>query len=105
MVFRVFKIFENSLDYSLQNTSKQVLYLPLTKREKYEGRAVIDTFCWRLGDMVQAAAIYIGLNWLQVHVAKFAILNTVLGIILVCLAFYIGKLYTEMNTDPVNETK
>jgi len=104
MVFRVFKIFENSLDYSLQNTSKQVLYLPLTKREKYEGRAVIDTFCWRLGDMVQAAAIFIGLNWLHVHVTKFAYLNAVLGIILVCLAFYIGKLYTEMNTDPVNET-
>ncbi|MBE9537666.1 MAG: hypothetical protein IMF06_01220 [Proteobacteria bacterium] len=61
--FRYFKMTENSLDYSLQNTARQMLYLPLSRQEKYEGRAVIDSFGQRIGDLLQAGLIFIGLHW------------------------------------------
>lgn len=62
--FRYFKIAENSLDYSLQNTVRQMLYLPLSRQEKYEARAVIDPFGQRFGDLLQAGLIFAGLNLL-----------------------------------------
>ena len=62
--FRYFKIVENSLDYSLQNTVRQMLYLPLSRQEKYEARAVIDPFGQRFGDLLQAGIIFAGLNLL-----------------------------------------
>jgi AAA family ATP:ADP antiporter len=51
---RIVKISENSLDYSLLNTTKQMLYLPLARQEKYEARATIDSFGQRAGDLLQA---------------------------------------------------
>jgi len=60
--FRYFKVLDNSLDYSLQNTVRQMLYLPLSRQEKYEARAVIDPFGQRLGDLLQAGLIFVGLN-------------------------------------------
>ena len=62
--FRYFKMAENSLDYSLQNTARQMLYLPLSRQEKYEARAVIDPFGQRLGDLLQAGLIFAGLHLL-----------------------------------------
>ncbi|TDG14826.1 hypothetical protein E2F43_00855 [Seongchinamella unica] len=63
--FRYFKVAENSLDYSLQNTARQMLYLPLSRQEKYEARAVIDPFGQRLGDLLQAGLIFVGLRLLE----------------------------------------
>ena len=60
--FRYFKMAENSMDYSLQNTARQMLYLPLGRQEKYEARAVIDSFGQRLGDLMQAGLIFVGLH-------------------------------------------
>ena len=62
--FRYFKMAENILDYSLQNTARQMLYLPLSRQEKYEARAVIDPFGQRLGDLLQAGLIFAGLHLL-----------------------------------------
>ncbi|MFT6288551.1 MAG: AAA family ATP:ADP antiporter [Alcanivorax sp.] len=69
--FRYFKIAENSLDYSLQNTARQMLYLPLSRQEKYEARAVIDPFGQRIGDLLQAGIIFVGLNVLQMDSMSF----------------------------------
>jgi len=95
-LFRVIKISENSLDYSLQSTTRQVLYLPLSRAEKYEGRAVIDTFCWRLGDLVQGVVIFIGLNVFYLAIPRFLFINAVLAGILLALAIYIGNKYRQM---------
>ncbi len=70
-LFRYYKIVENSLDYSLQNTMRQMLYLPLSRQEKYEARAVIDSFGVRLGDLLQAGLVFVGLNWLAMEAVNF----------------------------------
>src|SRR5258705_1333841 len=38
------KIAENSTDYSVMNTGKQMLWLPTTREEKYKAKQAIDTF-------------------------------------------------------------
>ena len=55
---RLGKIAENSLDYSLQNTARQALFLVGTRAEKYLGKTVIDTFVVRMGDVFSALLVY-----------------------------------------------
>jgi AAA family ATP:ADP antiporter len=87
--FRYFKIAENSLDYSLQNTARQMLYLPLSRQEKYEARAVIDPFGQRIGDLLQAGLIFAGLNLLGWHSIDFIPLAAVMAAFSLVLALAI----------------
>jgi AAA family ATP:ADP antiporter len=59
-VVRIFKIAENSTNYSLQNTVRHALLLPTSREAKYKAKAAIETFCVRLGDVLQAGIIFIG---------------------------------------------
>ena len=55
---RVFKVAENSTDYSLQNTVRQALWLPTTREAKYKAKAAVDTFCTRTGDVLAAVVVF-----------------------------------------------
>ena len=49
-VVRSAKLLENSTDYSLQNTIRQTLFLPVSRVAKYKAKAAIETFfvrAWR----------------------------------------------------------
>jgi AAA family ATP:ADP antiporter len=102
--FKVIKIAENGLDYSLQNTTRQILFLPTSRREKYEARAVIDTVCWRIGDLLQAASIFIGLHLLNILPRHFVWLNVVLAACMIILGVFIGKIYqSKKNNSVIND--
>lgn len=68
------KVAENSLDYSLENTSRQSLWLPTTSEEKYSAKQVIDTFLVRLGDVASAGIVLAG-GALHFATRHFALLN------------------------------
>ncbi|MBN1907571.1 MAG: hypothetical protein JW927_20995 [Deltaproteobacteria bacterium] len=86
---RIVKISENSLDYSLLNTTKQMLYLPLTRQEKYEARATIDSFGQRAGDLIQAGVVFLGLNFFHFVYKGFISVVVVFAIVNVILAYLI----------------
>ena len=92
-IIRAVKIFENSTEYSVFNTARQALFLPLTEAQKYEGKTAIDAFFWRFGDVVQAIAIYLGLNWFGFEVEDFAGMNIVLAAIWIVITIQIGRLF------------
>src|SRR6201999_2001516 len=73
-LIRIGKIAENSLDYSVQNTARQALFLVGTRAEKYLGKTVIDTFIVRSGDVFSAVLVY-SVKELALPTAVFAILN------------------------------
>lgn len=54
------KVAENSVDYSLQNTASNALYLVTSREAKYKAKAFIDAFLMRAGDALAAAAIWVG---------------------------------------------
>jgi AAA family ATP:ADP antiporter len=62
-VIRVAKVFENSTDYSLQNTARQALFLPTSREEKYKAKAAIDTFFIRVGDLLSTALVYLSVQF------------------------------------------
>jgi AAA family ATP:ADP antiporter len=79
-VLQVLKVVENSLNYSLQNTTRHALILPTSEDVKYAGKTTIDTFVWRLGDLVQAGIVALG-AWLAATPTQFALFNVALAVV------------------------
>ena len=86
------KILENSTDYSLQNTTRQSLFLPTSREAKYKAKAAIDTFFVRLGDVLSAALVFIGSS-LLLNPESFALINVALVILSFLLVSVIGRHY------------
>jgi AAA family ATP:ADP antiporter len=57
---RWLKIADNSIDYSLGNTTKQALWLPTSREAKYKAKQAVDSFCMRAGDVLQAGLVWFG---------------------------------------------
>jgi AAA family ATP:ADP antiporter len=72
------KIADNSIDYSLGNTTKQALWLPTSREAKYKAKQAVDSFFVRMGDVVQAGLVFIG-ERLAFAVPAFAAINVVLA--------------------------
>jgi ATP:ADP antiporter, AAA family len=74
---RWLKIADNSIDYSLGNTTKQALWLPTSRQAKYKAKQAVDSFCVRAGDVIQAGIVFGG-ERLLLAVPGFAAINVVL---------------------------
>jgi ATP:ADP antiporter, AAA family len=90
-VVRVLKIAENSTNYSLQNTVRQALLLPASREAKYKAKAAIDTFCVRLGDVLQAGVIFVG-TALHFEIRAFAAMTLLITLLWLFVAY---RLYLE----------
>ena len=80
------KTAENSADYSVMNTAKQLLWLPTSREEKYKAKQAVDAFFYRLGDLVAAAVVFVGTSWLSMGSRGFAIANLLFVIAWLVLA-------------------
>jgi AAA family ATP:ADP antiporter len=72
------KVADNSIDYSLGNTTKQALWLPTSREAKYKAKQAVDSFFVRAGDVIQAGVVFIG-ERLAFAVPAFAAVNVVLA--------------------------
>ncbi len=84
-VVRWAKILENATDYSVQNTTRQALFLSTSREAKYKAKAAIDTFFVRAGDVVQAGIVMAG-SAAGLSVKGFAGINLFLTLVWLALA-------------------
>ena len=96
------KIAENSTDYSVMNTGKQMLWLPTTREEKYKAKQAIDTFFVRSGDMLAAGVVFVGTHLLTFGVTSFACANIAFVLIGIGVAILLLREYNRM-TAPAKE--
>ena len=61
------KVAENATDYSLNNTVRNMLFLPCTYEEKFSAKQAIDSFFVRMGDVLSAALVFFGTNVIQLE--------------------------------------
>jgi AAA family ATP:ADP antiporter len=92
---RVVKVAENATDYSLQNTVRNVLFLPTSREQKYKAKQAIDSFFVRAGDVLSAALVFVGAGLLGLGVIGFARVNLVLAAVWVMIALAIGREYAR----------
>ncbi len=98
-VVRWAKTAENATDYSLQNTVRNMLWLPTSRQEKYKAKQFVDTFCVRVGDMLSAAVVFVGTHWVAAGLAHFAAFNLVLVVAWLTVAVVIGRRFQRLTTD------
>jgi AAA family ATP:ADP antiporter len=77
-VVRVSKIAENATDYSINNTSRHMLWLPTTTEMKYQAKQAVDTFFVRMGDVGSAVTVAVLAGVLGLGIRSFAVANIVL---------------------------
>ncbi len=97
-VARWVKTAENGTDYSLQNTVRNMLFLPTNRDEKYKAKQAIDTFFVRMGDVMAALLVLGGTTLIHLAPAGFALVNVGLGLLWVLLAVAIGRRYHALTS-------
>lgn len=85
-VLRAGKIGENSVDYSVNNTVRNMLWLPTTTEMKYKAKQAVDSFFVRMGDVTSAVIVFVGGAVFHWPVRRFAMVNLVLVVVWLWLA-------------------
>ena len=78
MIVKWLKTAENATDYSLNNTSRHVLWLPVSSAMKFHGKPAIDTLYVRLGDGMAALTVLAGLHLFTLTTQQFFAFNAFL---------------------------
>jgi AAA family ATP:ADP antiporter len=85
-VVKPMKIAENATDYSINNTARNVLWLPVPAALTYQGKPTIDTLVTRLGDGLAAATALVGVQLLQLPTDSYFMFNMLLVLLWLALA-------------------
>jgi AAA family ATP:ADP antiporter len=93
---RRMKIAENAVDYSLNNTAKQVLWLPTTVDMKYRAKAAIDTLFVRAGDGLAALTAFVGIEAFGASLRLLFAFNACLALGWLAVASRIGYLHEHL---------
>jgi ATP:ADP antiporter, AAA family len=93
------KVVENATDYSLNNTVRNMLFLPCTYEEKFAGKQAIDSFFVRMGDVLSAGLVFVGTTMLALPSRGFATVNAALAIMALALAWAVGRRYRVLSAE------
>ena len=81
VIVKIMKIAENATDYSINNTARHVLWLPVDTMMKYRGKPAIDTLYVRVGDGLAAITVLVGVQFLSLSIKQFFIFNVSLVVL------------------------
>ena len=98
-IVKAMKVAENSTDYSINNTARNVLWLPASAEIKYKGKPTIDSLCVRIGDGVAALTVLIGVQVLALSTQSFFILNILLVLIWIFFALVLIREHRDMSRE------
>jgi AAA family ATP:ADP antiporter len=99
-VVRAAKTLENATDYSLNNTARQLVWLPTTAEMKFKAKQAIDTFFVRAGDVSSALLVAAGTSLLDWSVRGFALANAVLAVFGLVFAVAVVREGRRLSRDP-----
>jgi AAA family ATP:ADP antiporter len=91
------KVAENATDYSLNNTLRNMLWLPTTREMKYKAKQAIDTFFVRMGDVSSALVVLVVVGQVGLGARTLALLNLGLVAVWLVLARRIVRGYAELS--------
>ncbi len=98
-VVRWAKTAENATDYSLNNTVRNMLFLPCTREQKYSAKQAIDSFFHRIGDVLSAGLVFVGTTYFALGGGGFAKFSILIVLAWLVLAFFIGREYRQLASD------
>lgn len=88
-------VVQRSFDYSLLNTTRNALLLPMGREAKYQAKTAIDTFFYRTGDLLATGSIFVGLRLFDDVRAQLVWLVAALSLALLLVAWLVGREYAR----------
>ena len=90
-LIKAMKVAENSSNYSVNNTARHMLWLPVSKDMLYQAKTAIDTLFVRIGDGLAAVTVLIGTRIVTMEVVNFLWINVILALFWIPLAVYLAR--------------
>lgn len=89
-IFMIFiKVSSKTLDYSLLRGTKEILYIPLSRSEKTQGKGIIDIFLYRLAKGLSSLILFFMISFnLSYYVMSLALVLILLWFILSLIISY-----------------
>ena len=99
LIVKWMKIAENSTDYSINNTARNVLWLPTTSEMKFKAKPAIDTLFVRCGDGFAALTVLVGVQLLSLSTNMFFAFNVLLVMIWIAGAIVVIREHKRLSSD------
>jgi AAA family ATP:ADP antiporter len=96
---RVAKVLENGTDYSIQNTARHALFLVTSREAKYKAKAAIDSFFWRIGDVLAACLVFVGTRF-DFGIKTYAVCNLALAVLWIGIVSLVASEHKALSNAP-----
>jgi AAA family ATP:ADP antiporter len=90
-MIKAMKIAENATDYSINNTARHVLWLPMTSEITLKAKPTIDSLFVRAGDGLAALTVMLGVQLLAGPLEFFLVLNVALVLLWLLLGVWVVR--------------
>ena len=99
-------MFDYAFAYSIQQTAKELLYVPISRKEKYEAKAFIDIFWLRLVKGVAVLVIYlVSLELAGDSMRWISLLMILMMLVWIALGVMAGRYYRRLVYEKAEEEK
>ncbi len=88
-------VVQRSFDYSLLNTTRNALLLPMGREAKYQAKTAIDTFFYRAGDLLATGSVFLGTRLVEDPRLQIVWLVVVLSLSMMLVAWLVGREYAR----------
>lgn len=99
-MIKAMKIAENATDYSINNTARHVLWLPMSSEITHRAKPTIDSLFVRAGDGLAALTVMVGVQILAVSLEFFLVLNVFLVGFWLALGIWIVREHRNRTESP-----
>ncbi len=89
-VLLVVQVIRRAGNYAVMRPAREMLYVVLSREEKYKAKNVIDTLVYRTGDAV-SAWVYAGMRSIGLNISGVALIAVPLALVWAFVAFGLGR--------------
>jgi AAA family ATP:ADP antiporter len=93
------KVVENATDYSIQNTARHVLWLPMSQEVTFKAKPTVDSLFMRAGDGLAALTVLLGVQVFSAPDRSYFAVNVSLALVWLGLAVWIVKEHGRLSGD------
>jgi len=94
---------DNALNYSINQTSREMLFVPVPRKDKYKALAFIDMFILRTAKALAGLAMIALQSFFVIHDIEdlrwYMIMTISLVLVWIVLATYLGRRYQQINKE------
>jgi AAA family ATP:ADP antiporter len=104
-VVKWMKVAENSTDYSINNTARHVLWLPMSQEITLKAKPTIDSLFVRAGDGLAALTVLLGVRVFTLPLASYALVSIVLVVVWLLGALWVVREHKSLVASQATEPK